>query len=146
MQDGSARVVGGTTYGRGHSSFGINPHNYTPTKDQREPSSDLTTTAATDSPQNSISTTATSHLSQASVRVRNDGDDTLLAEGEGCRDKLLLATNSLGMSETGRPILNTSMSEGTVVGIQHQVRFVSMIVIQQYKCTKLLWFHTGFFY
>ena len=126
-QDGSARIVG-TKYGRGLSSFGVNPHDYTPTKEQREPANELSTTAATGpgSPQSSLATTshATSHLSQASVRVPAD-DDTLIAGEEGaCRDKLLLTTSSIGMSETGRPVLNTSMSEGSVVGV-HQVRLMT---------------------
>ena len=55
--------------------------------------------------------------------------DTLVGGEEGtCHDKLLLTKTSIGMSHTGRPILNASMSEGSVVGVQHQVRFIKMVV------------------
>lgn len=141
-QDGRARVVGGTSYG--HSSFGINPLNYTPTNDHREPLGELGASVAagtsTEDPQGSVSATShpTSHLSQASVRVPAD-DDTLVAAGEeagACRDKLLLTKNSIGMSDKGRPVLNTSMSEGSVVGLQQQVRVFHLHVLGSfYTCT-----------
>lgn len=128
-QGGEARVVGGTCTSYGHSSFGIDPHNYTRmSKEHRDPRSSRGA-SGTRSPESSLATVshATSHLSQASIHVAAADDDTLTAREEGeCRDKLLLTTNSIGMSETGRPVYRMSMSEGGVVGMSRQVSTTSL--------------------
>ena len=125
-------MVGGTSSGRGLSSFGIDPHNYKRTgTEQREPGTKAAT--GTGSPQSSLATVShsTSHLSQASIRAAAD-EDTLVGRGEGeeraCRDKLLLTTNSIGMSEAGRPVYRMSMSEGGAVGGSHQVSRIYLCV------------------
>ena len=131
-QDGKARVVDGISSGRGLSSFGINPHNYKRTgTEQREPSTKSATGIG--SPQSSLATAShsTSHLSQASIRATADEDTLIGEEGEerACCDKLLLTTNSIGMSETGRPVYKMSMSEGGAVGVQHQVSMICLVSI-----------------
>jgi hypothetical protein len=125
-QDGKARVVDGTS--RGLSSFGIDPHDYKRiSEDERQPSTSTKAATGTgSSPQSSLATTShsTSHLSQASIRVPADEDTLVGGEGEeerACRDKLLLTTNSIGMTETGRPVYNTSMSECSAVRVTQQV-------------------------
>ena len=112
-QDGRARVVSGA--GTGKSSLDINPRNYKPTKERCQPS---IATEGADAP--SVST-------QASDGPSEDAG-TNEPESEECRDKMLLATKSIGMNNLGRPILNTSMSDDTGVRngrLQHEVRFIS---------------------
>ena len=132
-------MVDGISSGRGLSSFGINPHNYKRTgTEQREPSSKAAT--GTGSPQSSLATAShsTSHLSQASIRAAADEDTLIGEEGEerAYCDKLLLTTNSIGMSETGRPVYKMSMSEGGAVGVQHQVSMICLVsIIHAVLCT-----------
>ena len=133
-------MVDGISSGRGLSSFSIDPHNYKRTgTEQREPSAKAAT--GTGSPQSSLATAShsTSHLSQASIRAAADEDTLIGEEGEerACCDKLLLTTNSIGMSETGRPVYKMSMSEGGAVGVQLQVSMICLvcIIIHAILCT-----------
>ena len=99
-QDGRARVVGGA--GPGKSSLDINPRNYKPTKEHHQPSIG---TEGADAPRAST---------QASDGPSEDAN-AIEPENEECRDKMLLATNSIGMSTFGHPILKTSISDDTNV-------------------------------
>ena len=104
LQDGKARVVAGT----GQPSFSINPQDYTPTGEQRQPSS-----LAEDGAAGTISTQVTDRRSETNGQ-----------EGTCC-DKMLLATNSIGMTGVGRPVFNTSLSDDTALRYtrsQYQVK------------------------
>lgn len=122
-QDGKARLVGGTR----QSSFGIDPHHYIPTREDHQPDSGGFSATAGADPQASHASAANSTLSQATTR--EDGDETLQPGESVCRDKMLLATNSITMNTAGRPVLNTSLSEDSgirTVNVQYEVRKVNI--------------------
>ena len=60
-------------------------------------------------------------------------------ENEECHDKMLLATNSIGMSTSGRPIFKTSVSDETGVRngrLQYDVRNLIMLHVKHMLCIK----------